>query len=165
MPGTFVSVGNAHQAFTRLISVVFTARDSLPQPIIVQHGDTPCDSHALNPVAFLSPAEYEKQILDADIVIMHAGAGSILHAIQAGKVPIVMARLKRYGEIVDDHQLEFSGALAAEGRVVLIHDGAELEQAAKEALRRQSAMPDQPSPPRLVGLVGEVLERCAREVK
>lgn len=165
MPGTFVSVGNAHQAFTRLISVVSAARDSLPQPIMVQHGHTPCDSHALNPVAFLHPAEYEKQVLDADVVITHAGAGSILCAIKARKVPIVMARLKRYGEVVDDHQLDFSRALAAEGRVVLIHDRAELEQAAKEALRRQSAMPVLSSPPRLVGLVGGVLEHCARWVK
>lgn len=165
MPGTFVSVGNAHQSFARLLDAVFAARHSLPQPIVVQHGHTPCDSRVLNPTAFLSPAEYEKQILDADIVIMHAGAGSILHAMQAGKVPIVMARLKRYGEHVDDHQVEFSRALAEERRVVQVHDGAELGQAAKEVLRRQSTTRTQSSPPRLVSLIGEALERCARKSK
>lgn len=161
MPGTFVSVGNAHQSFTRLMDAVIAAKDSLPQPIIVQNGHTPCDDRTLNPVAFLPPAEYEQRIFGADIVILHAGAGSILHAIQAGKVPIVMARLRKFGEHVDDHQLEFAVALAGEGRVVLAHDGGELEQTAKEALLRQSAMPTRASHPRLVKLVGEVLKRCA----
>ena len=163
MPGTFVSLGNAHQLFARLIDSVIAARESLPHPVIVQHGHTPCDNHALNLVAFLPPAEYEKQVLDADIVIMHAGAGSILHAIQAGKVPIVMARLRKYREIVDDHQLEFAGALAAEGRVLWIQDGGELETSVTEALRRQGAMSAKSTRPRLVELVGEVLRRCARD--
>ena len=143
------------------MDAVIAAKDSLPQPIIVQNGHTPCDDRTLNPVAFLPPAEYEQRIFGADIVILHAGAGSILHAIQAGKVPIVMARLRKFGEHVDDHQLEFAVALAGEGRVVLAHDGGELEQTAKEALLRQSAMPTRASHPRLVKLVGEVLKRCA----
>ncbi len=163
MPGTFVSMGNAHQPFTRLMDAVIAAKDSLPQPVTVQRGHTPCDDHTLKPIAFMPAAQYEQRVLSANIVIMHAGAGSILHAIQAGKVPIVMARLRKFGEHVDDHQLEFAEALAAEGRVLLMHDGGELVHAAKEGLRRQSAMPTQPRHTQLVDLVGEVLKSYAHD--
>jgi UDP-N-acetylglucosamine transferase subunit ALG13 len=163
MPGTFVTVGNAHQPFARLTSAVIAAKESLPRPAVMQHGHTPCEDHELKLHAFLPPEEYEGRVRGADVVIMHAGAGSILHAIHAGKVPIVMARLRKFGEHVDDHQLEFAEAMAAEGRVVLIDDGNELQRAVKEALRRQRAIPSRASHPQLVDLVGEVLKRYDRD--
>ena len=47
----------------------------------------------------------------ADVVIAHAGVGSILVALADGKVPIVLPRLARYGEHVDDHQLDIARLL------------------------------------------------------
>ncbi len=44
-------------------------------------------------------------------------------------MPIAVPRLKRYGETVDDHQLELGGLLAADGRLVLVEDEAELAAA------------------------------------
>ncbi len=58
----------------------------------------------------------------ADAVVCHAGAGSILCALRAGHVPVVVPRLKRYRETVDDHQVELAAVLAAEGKVISVEE-------------------------------------------
>jgi UDP-N-acetylglucosamine transferase subunit ALG13 len=75
----------------------------------------------------------------ADVVVCHAGAGSILCALRAGHTPVVVPRLKRYQETVDDHQVEFSRALAAEGKVIAVEDLDDLSAAVEGAPSRRSA--------------------------
>ena len=41
----------------------------------------------------------------------HAGVGSILVALSAGRKPVVVPRLKQFGEAVDDHQLALADRL------------------------------------------------------
>lgn len=53
----------------------------------------------------------------ADVVITHAGVGSILMALDVGKYPIVVAREQRYHEHVDDHQMEIVRGLSPLGLV------------------------------------------------
>jgi hypothetical protein len=74
----------------------------------------------------------------ADVVICHAGAGSILCAFRAGHTPVVVPRLARYSETVDDHQLELTRALAAEGRVIGVEDLATLPEAVASAPARRA---------------------------
>ena len=163
MPGTFVTLGNASQPFGRLISAIDAQRQALPAPVHVQHGTTPCAAHWASAVPFLSPADYDRCVRQADVVITHAGAGSILNAIQAGKVPIVMPRLSRLGEILDDHQVEFADALEAAGRVLVVRDPADVGRLVDAARRRQSALSASPAEPRLVSLVDDALRRVERE--
>ena len=42
----------------------------------------------------------------ADLVITHAGTGAIIGAVKQGKKVIAVPRLAKYGEHVDDHQLQ-----------------------------------------------------------
>ncbi len=69
----------------------------------------------------------------ADLVVTHAGAGSMLLAVRSGKRPVVVPRLAAEGEHVDDHQLQLARKLAAEGLVRCVEDvallGAEIEEA------------------------------------
>lgn len=163
MSGTFVTFGNATQPFKRLMEAVEGAREVLPHPVTVQHGRTPCTATWLSALSFLSPTDYENQMRRADIVIMHAGAGSVLHAMDAGKVPIVMARLSRYGEHVDNHQAEFAGALEAAGRVVVIRDVVDLRIAVATAQRRMKEVFARPAQSPLIALVADALKRVAEE--
>jgi UDP-N-acetylglucosamine transferase subunit ALG13 len=73
---------------------------------------------------------------EADVVVTHAGVGSVLCAREAGHVPVVVPRLHRYDEHVDDHQLELVAALGANGHVVPVMDMAELGAAVQKAGRR-----------------------------
>jgi UDP-N-acetylglucosamine transferase subunit ALG13 len=58
----------------------------------------------------------------ARVVVTHAGAGSVLTCLAAGTRPIVIPRLRRYGETSDDHQLAFGRRLDEVGLVTLVED-------------------------------------------
>ncbi|NWG29869.1 MAG: hypothetical protein HXY29_00040 [Rhodocyclaceae bacterium] len=165
---TFVTVGNARQPFRRLLDVVAAHLALLPHPVVVQHGHTPFVAPNCRTVDFLSMQEYADHIAQARVLIMHAGAGSLIHAIEAGKRPIVMPRLERYGEHVNDHQMELASALAQQRRVVLIASGQELVGALRIVL---SDRPDsrsrrsQEAGGRMVDLLRETLSQLARQEK
>ncbi len=53
-------------------------------------------------------------------MVTHAGVGSIIVALSNGKRPVVVPRLKRFGEAVDDHQLQFGRRFADAGLVTFV---------------------------------------------
>jgi UDP-N-acetylglucosamine transferase subunit ALG13 len=61
--------------------------------------------------------------------VTHAGVGSILIALTNGKRPIVVPRLRAFGETVDDHQVESARRFATAGLVTLVEDPARLAEA------------------------------------
>ena len=96
--------------------------------LIVQHGPaTP--PPAARAVPFLPYAEVLKLIEESEVVVSHAGVGSIICAVRAGHTPIVFPRLERYGETVDDHQVELARALEQRGTVRVATDPAQLSPA------------------------------------
>lgn len=165
---TFVSVGNATQPFRRLLDAVCQLARQLPQPVFVQHGaaqDFGCPN--CGGVAFMDMQAFEQQIAAAELLILHAGAGSVIHAVRAGRVPVVMPRRGSLGEHVDDHQLEFARELAATGKVVIAYDADSLWQAIAEALKRQRAMASGvvAGEPPLVGLVRKLIVEYAKSCR
>jgi len=72
--------------------------------------------------------EIQRELDACDCVITHAGVGSILAARRAGHVPVVVPRLKRFDEHVDDHQAELTRALAASGKVIPVWDVTKLPE-------------------------------------
>lgn len=48
----------------------------------------------------------------ADVVVAHAGTGAALTAIEQGKCPVLVPRLARHSEHIDDHQLQIAAELA-----------------------------------------------------
>lgn len=111
----FVTLGTHGQPFARLIR----ALDALPPAdLVVQYGHSPAPQGVVRAVPFMTFSEVLEHIDAADTVITHAGVGSILCATRAGHTPIVVPRLERHGEHVDDHQVELTGALGDRGMVV-----------------------------------------------
>ena len=111
----FVTLGTHGQPFERLIR----ALDRLPATeLVVQHGHSPAPAGVVRAVPFMPFSEVLEHIDAADTVITHAGVGSILCATRAGHTPVVVPRLERHGEHVDDHQVELTEALADRGMVI-----------------------------------------------
>lgn len=161
---TFVSVGNANQSFSRLIDAVIAMRAELPTPIVIQHGYTPTrETVGVTLVERMEMDAFSRWVAEAELLIMHAGAGSLIHAIQAGKVPVVMPRRAEEGEHIDNHQLELAEALEGEVRIVVARTPAELRNAVQRALelqaRRQQARGETPELVRRVsGLLDELAD-------
>ena len=59
--------------------------------------------------------ELRDAIEQADAVVTHAGVGSALTALQAGKLPIYLPRRRQHHEHVDDHQLQLAKELDRRG--------------------------------------------------
>lgn len=93
--------------------------------LVVQHGHTP-PRPELEHVSWLDFAPYEV-IVDlcrqAAGVICHAGVGTIMTVLANGTTPVVISRLARYGEHVDDHQLQIAREFQARGMVVAAEEG------------------------------------------
>jgi UDP-N-acetylglucosamine transferase subunit ALG13 len=119
--GTFVTTGSHDQPFTRLLGIVSAAAraDVLPRPIVIQDGtpgfgnDWSDEQHR-----FLTPEDFVARVSKSQVVITHGGAGAMTSALRAGRRPIVIPRLKRWSEHVDDHQLELVDKLAGMDLVV-----------------------------------------------
>lgn len=114
--------------------------------------------------------EFIRHVHDADLLIMHAGAGSIMHAVEAGKIPVVMPRRAAFGEHVNDHQVEFAHALAEIGKVVVADAADDLARAVDEARARQRRAQEKhgdasaDSAPPLVSIIERVLSDYANEM-
>ncbi|MGH3072853.1 MAG: glycosyltransferase [Gaiellaceae bacterium] len=116
----FVSVGTNEARFDRLLRAV----DGLDAPdgLVVQHGPSPVRPRGATCVDYLSFEDMTDHIRRARVLIMHAGVGSVLAALGNGVRPLVVPRLKQFGEAVDDHQVGFGRRLHAEGLVELVED-------------------------------------------
>jgi UDP-N-acetylglucosamine transferase subunit ALG13 len=128
----FATVGTHGQPFGRFLG----ALAGLPGDVIVQYGHNPAPAGVAEAHAFLPFDVLNDLMRRADAVVTHAGVGSVLCAREAGHVPVVVPRLHRFGEHVDDHQTELVSALAADGHVVAVWDIAELPAAVARAGRR-----------------------------
>ena len=159
--GTFVSVGNAMQPFTRLLDAVAGIANRLPQPLVIQNGRTPFRRHGCVVVEFVGMEEFDSLIQGSQLLILHAGAGTVIHAVQARKVPVVMPRRAAYGEHVDDHQLEFAQELERAGKAIVALEPEHLEAAVIEAVSRQGQRTGSSAEPRVVQLVRERLAAYA----
>ncbi len=128
----FVTCGSSTAGFVRMMQTL----EVLPaSELVVQHGPVappPCATG----YDFLPFGRIVELMHEADLVISHAGVGSIMCALRAGHVPIVFPRLARYGETVDDHQVELARALDERGTVVLATSPEELLSAVASAPRR-----------------------------
>jgi UDP-N-acetylglucosamine transferase subunit ALG13 len=164
---TFVSVGNGEQPFLRLLGEVdrLAAAGALPMPVLVQHGSTPFASRHCQCEAVLDRPVFDQALASAELVITHGGA-TVLQGVRAGKVPVVMPRRQMFGEVVDDHQVDFAGSLEQAGKAVVAAGPEDLAGAVERALglQRQRACDhvDAGEPP-LLGIVRRILEDWSRK--
>jgi len=102
----------------------------------VQHGHTPpVDDLPAQWIAWRTREELDELIRAARVVVTHGGSGCIMQALRAGSLPVVVPRLARFGEHVDDHQLQLASRLERAGKVVVWRDSDD-EDAVAERLKR-----------------------------
>jgi UDP-N-acetylglucosamine transferase subunit ALG13 len=89
---------------------------------VCQHGTSAIHPRSLEPVRFLSRPSFDAEVAGADIIITHAGVGSVHSATSHGRRAIVFARRSAFGEIVDDHQLQLVAEFDRAQKVFVAHD-------------------------------------------
>jgi UDP-N-acetylglucosamine transferase subunit ALG13 len=130
------------EPFDRLVSVADAVAEACQDRVLVQGGRSHCRLTRAEIVPFLPYDELVKLVAHARIVVTHAGAGSALLALSQGKRPILVPRLRRHGEAIDDHQVVFAQRMTALGLAHVVEDPARLPQ----MLRSLPGEEAQPSP-------------------
>ena len=69
-------------------------------------------------ISVVETALVNPNIAKATVIVTHAGSGALFSSIKSGKKVIAVARLCKYGEMVDDHQTELTRKLAEEGYIL-----------------------------------------------
>lgn len=105
----FITLGSQKFQFNRLLRAV----DELCEKGTVDAGDVFAQigysdylPKNFSYKKFLDRDEFSKEMGKADIVITHGGTGAIIGAVKKGKKVIAVPRRAKYGEHVDDHQLQ-----------------------------------------------------------
>ena len=113
--------------FDRLIREMDEIAGRVDEEVIMQIGETAYEPKNARYFRFVSAEKMDQLYEDARVVVCHAGVGSILTALEHGKPVIAVPRRKKYGEHVDDHQLDIAGKMEKEGRITVVCDVGELE--------------------------------------
>lgn len=124
----FVTVGTQEFPFDRLLAGLH----GVDEELVVQGGLSTVRPQGATWFEYLSYPEVRELARRARVVVCHAGVGSVMTAVAEGKRPVVLPRLKRYQETVDDHQLPFARRLAEAGLVTLVEDASLLRGAIAE---------------------------------
>lgn len=119
----FVTVGTNEARFDRLLHAV---EELEVDDLVVQ-----CGSSSLRPknatcFDFLAFERLVEFVRSASVVVTHAGVGSIAVTLANGRRPVVVPRLQRYGEAVDDHQVALARKLEESGLVTLVEEPTQL---------------------------------------
>jgi UDP-N-acetylglucosamine transferase subunit ALG13 len=118
-PSIFVTLGTGEgYRFDALVDAVLAT--GLPDERTVwQLGFTTREGIPGRVVDHMPYAEFEKCARDADVVVTHAGVGSLMSLLDLGVCPVVIPRRAKRNEVVDDHQLQIAALLQERGIAVV----------------------------------------------
>jgi UDP-N-acetylglucosamine transferase subunit ALG13 len=119
-PRVFVTLGTIRPyRFDALVDAVrgtgLAGPDAVWQLGQTARGDLPGRAFAQT-----SAAEFDGFCDDADVVVTHAGVGTVMQLLDRGICPVVVPRRHRRGEHVDDHQAQICELLTARGLGVVV---------------------------------------------
>ena len=80
--------------------------------VLMQVGDSDVEPKHTRHVRQLSPGEFRRACQDADLLVAHAGMGTVLTALELGKPLVVLPRLGSKRETRNDHQVATARWLA-----------------------------------------------------
>ena len=105
----FITLGSQKFQFNRLLKAVDELCEKgtiMAEDVFAQIGCSDYLPQNFSYKKFLNRDEFSTEMGKADIVITHGGTGAIIGAVKKGKKVIAVPRLAKYGEHVDDHQLQ-----------------------------------------------------------
>ena len=107
----FVTVGNDFRGFDRLLKEMDEITPLLPSEILIQTGYSRYDPKNAKHFDFISMDQALEYIRNSELVVSHAGVGTIILCKRYGIPILILPRKKAYGEHMNDHQSEIARAL------------------------------------------------------
>ena len=109
----FVIVGSQKFPFERLIREMDRLKEKgiIKEEIVAQIGVSRYEPKHINWKRFMDKEEFDHNIEVCDLLVTHAGEGSIMTGLIKNRKVIAVPRFEKYGEHVNDHQLQIARAL------------------------------------------------------
>ena len=128
----FLTVGTQF-GFDRLVKAVdkAIAEGLIQEPVFAQIGPGAYRPQYMEYVVSLEKEAFDRKLQSSDAIISHAGIGSIAMALNAQKPLLVMPRRKKYGEVVNDHQVDTACKFEELGHILAAYDTDELPEKIK----------------------------------
>ena len=104
----FVTVGSQKFQFNRLLKKIdeLIEKKVITDKVFAQIGVSNYKPINYEYVDFMTQEEFIKKLEECNLLITHAGTGVIVNAVKKEKKVIATPRLAKYGEHVDDHQIQ-----------------------------------------------------------
>lgn len=120
----FLVLGTQKFQLNRLLIEVdkMIENGEITEEVIAQIGNSDYKPSNYKHYQFLDKELFDDYINKARIIVAHSGVGTITTALKAEKPVIVFPRLKKYGEHVDDHQLDIARAFEKKNYIICCYE-------------------------------------------
>lgn len=126
-----ITIGSmVEKKFTRLFKTVDELCEEgilVGKDVIAQVGFDNYDSKYYKCFDMIADEDFKRIISESDLIIAHAGTGTVISSIKQGKKVIIFPRMAQYDEHYDDHQLELAELFTKQGYVLQARNKDELK--------------------------------------
>ena len=130
-----VTLGTGDKPFLRLLEVLDKEikNGNIKDKVIVQAGITKFKTDRMEIFDLIPLDQFNELIEKCDLLITHGGVGSITTGLKYNKKIIGVARLKKYGEVANDHQLQILENFDKEGLIIHLKNLEDISKKIKES--------------------------------
>ena len=135
----FITTGSQKFQFNRLLEEIdrLVEEKKITEEVFAQIGYSDYKPKNYAYCDFMSRDEFAEKTNACDLFITHGGTGAIIGAVKKGKKVVAVPRLAKYGEHVDDHQLQLLSQFNEMSLICPCYDVAELGKAIDTARATQ----------------------------
>jgi beta-1,4-N-acetylglucosaminyltransferase len=161
----FVTIGSAVKGieFTRLIKKMDEIAGKIGEEVVMQIGTVPYEPQHAKYFRYSSYQENLSYFRKASLVVGHGGTGTILNALKFQVPIVVVPRRHRYGEHVDDHQVELAQRIVGNELIEVVYELESLELAIKKMQERREKLDKGKTYPErdaLIKTIKDFVDRC-----
>ncbi len=137
----FVALGTQKFQFNRLLQMIDQLLDEgkIKETVFAQIGNSDYRPKNYKYASFLDKNEFEDRIRNSNLLITHSGVATIITGIKNNKKVIVVPRLAKYGEHVDDHQVQIAQSFSKQNYVMMYEENIELDLLIRKARTHEFA--------------------------
>lgn len=127
----FITLGSQKFQFNRLLEQIdlLIEKGVIKEDVLAQTGASDYKPKHFKYKDFMTQDEFRENMSKSNFVITHAGTGAIITALKFDKKVIAIPRLARFGEHVDDHQIQLIDEFKELNFIEPVYEINELENA------------------------------------
>lgn len=117
----FVVLGTQKFQFNRLLKALdkLVEKGLITDMVVAQKGNSDYIPRNYKSIDFMDKEEFQEQIQNCSLMICHSGVGTIISGLKHEKKVIVIPRLAKYKEHIDDHQIEIAKIFEKKGYILV----------------------------------------------